>query len=101
MANIAQGSPDGPKKIYGRTNINWQGPQKVSDLSQEAAYNASKDFDSYQQEVNSMDDVESIFGLGNPLQDGGWIIPGAANDHDFIPRGLGSEKEVEEMFGEI
>lgn len=96
MTNIAQGSPDGPKKIYGRTNINWQGPQKVSDLSQEAAYNASKDFDSYQQEVNSMDDVESIFGFGNPLQDGGWIIPGTANDHDFIPRGLGSEKEVEE-----
>lgn len=96
MDNVAHGSPDGPKKIFGRTNINWQGPQKVSDLSQEAAHNASQDFSSQTEVINGMDMVESIFGLGNPFQDGGWTIPGEEDDNDvFTLRGLGSEEDVE------
>lgn len=29
MSGIAQGSANGPKKIFGRENVNWQGPQKA------------------------------------------------------------------------
>lgn len=31
MTGVAQGSADGPKKIFGRENVNWQGPQKASE----------------------------------------------------------------------
>ena len=30
MSGTAQGSANGPKKIFGRENVNWQGPQKVT-----------------------------------------------------------------------
>lgn len=95
-SGIAQGSPDGPKTIYGRRNINWQGPQRASDLTQEAVENAMGDFSKKEDLANAMDAVESLFGFGDPSQDGGWIIPGAANDHDFIPRGVESEQAVKD-----
>lgn len=95
-SGVAQGSPDGPKSIYGRKNVNWQGPQRASDLTQAATENAKGDFISAQDVANAMDAVESLFGLGDPSQDGGWIIPGPANDHDFIPRGVGSEQAVKD-----
>ena len=96
MTGTAQGSPHGPKKIFGRTNINWQGPEKESDLSYESARNASKDFSSSDKNINTMDEVESIFGLGDPFRDGGWSIPGESTRNDFLLRGVENRSEVEE-----
>lgn len=33
MSGVAQGSADGPKKIFGRENVNWQGPQRANSNS--------------------------------------------------------------------
>lgn len=47
MADIAQGSANGPKKIFGRENVNWQGPQKAAgnlDSHHGHASSASSDF---------------------------------------------------------
>lgn len=37
----AQGSANGPKKIFGRENINWQGPQKAASNNLQSAENSS------------------------------------------------------------
>lgn len=42
MSNTAQGSPDGPRFIYGRKNVNWQGPQQAAQGSFSA--DAMEDF---------------------------------------------------------
>ena len=96
MSNTAQGSPDGPKKIYGRENINWQGPQRASDLSQEGINQARGDFSQDFQQHNLMDGVGHLFGFGDPHSDDGWFIPGIHSHHDFIPRGLSSKQDVED-----
>lgn len=96
MSGIAHGSPGGPKKIYGRENINWQGPQRASSMSEDMAENAMDDFGSFHKEHNIMDEVGAIFGYGDPREDGGWFIPGVVSEHDFIPRGVGSEKDIDD-----
>ena len=44
--NTAQGSPDGPRLIYGRVNENWSGPNKANEKENVSADKdtASKDF---------------------------------------------------------
>ena len=37
MSGTAQGSANGPKKIFGRENVNWQGPQKAHNGSSTSA----------------------------------------------------------------
>ena len=51
MSGIAQGSANGPKKIFGRENVNWQGPQKAGKGNENKgdSLSASNDF-SYAQE---------------------------------------------------
>lgn len=45
MSDTVQGSPDGPKYIYGKENVNWKGAQKANpDNDQLSSSDAKDDF---------------------------------------------------------
>ena len=52
MSGIAQGSANGPKKIFGRENVNWQGPQKAGKGNENKgdSLSASNDFSHAQED---------------------------------------------------
>jgi len=54
MSGIAQGSANGPKKIFGRENVNWQGPQKAGEGNQNKgdSLSAINDFSHAQEDTH-------------------------------------------------
>lgn len=60
MNGTAQGSANGPKKIFGRENVNWQGPQKAAgeeNNNKGDSLSASNDFS---QENNTSEDEKEM-----------------------------------------
>ena len=63
MTGIAQGSADGPKKIFGRENVNWQGPQRANAASEKhaATNSASDDFTYSNQNPEYVEAIHQAF----------------------------------------
>lgn len=56
----AQGSPDGPKYIYGKENINWNGPKRASKNNLDGdAQSASNDFNTTEEKGISGEEWDS------------------------------------------
>ncbi len=54
LSGIAQGSANSPKKIFGRENVNWQGPQKAGEGNQNKgdSLSAINDFSHAQEDTH-------------------------------------------------
>lgn len=70
MSGIAQGSANGPKKIFGRENVNWQGPQKAAgeksnkgdSLSVSSDFSQQRNVSQYEKEMLHQSFIDDLGG---------------------------------------